>query len=43
LTFIVALNNTEELGDTPHRKGHTVGVLPVCDVERGGAALHLAG
>jgi len=40
--FILALNSTEELDDAPHRKGHAVGILPVCDVERCGTAFHLA-
>jgi len=40
--FILALDSTEELDDAPHRKGHAVGVLPVCDVERSGAAFHLS-
>ncbi|EAQ91197.1 predicted protein [Chaetomium globosum CBS 148.51] len=30
--LILALDSTEELDDAPHRKGHAVGVLPVCDV-----------
>jgi len=43
INFILALDSTEELDDAPHRKGHAVGVLPICDVERSGATLHLAG
>ena len=40
--LILALYSTEELDDAPHRKGYAVSVLPVCDVERRGAAFHLA-
>ena len=40
--LILALDSTEELDDTPYRKGYAVGILPVYDVERRGAILHLA-
>ena len=40
--LILALNSTEELDDAPHRKGYAIGILSVRDVERSGAALHLA-
>lgn len=43
MDLALALNSTKELGDRPHREGHTVGILPVRDVQRCGAALHFAG
>lgn len=36
--LILALDSTEELDDASHRKGHTVGVPPACDIESSGAA-----
>lgn len=36
------INESEEIYSSSYRKGHAISILSVCDIERCGAALHLA-
>jgi hypothetical protein len=41
--FLLALDSMEELDDALYRKGYTIGVLPVYDIECCSAAFYLVG
>ena len=40
--LLFTLHKSEEFDDTPHRHGHAVSILPICDIKCCGTALNLA-